>query len=524
MEIRGYRVFYLDPEEDINSLLSELGKTSAKKIALVVHQHSNIFYSRINIQLLKKYLKDWEKELAFISAEIRLIRLALEMDIKVYPDLEAFKKDEPIEDINEPLDTSLSTDELLSKIDTEEDYEDKPPMYRSRRRKMRWIQKIVVVIFAVIILFGLAWVYINFPIITVEVSPTIKKLEKSFQITCEYGLEQIRPGSKKIPLHNFKSDVTGDITVATTGRRRIGFTRAQGVVLFINNQKQAVQVPAGTIVKTGNGIKFKTAQAVTVPPVEAEYMMEVLVGMKAGKAEVNIVALEPGTQGNVSSGRIKYFDGKDYGLQVVNPEATRGGSDREEMVVSQADLDQAMNELEKKLKEMLVAQLAKEIGSDYLVLNDTLRFDLSGVKADHHVDEKAEELTVSGQMVASGYLLMKDDLELITSELYFSDLPDFYRLYSKNIQISELNAVLQEDGTVKVNLKASGQVIYKVEPEKIAQQLKGQTVEYANGILSKMKEIKYFRIFANGQSRIPKFTFAIRVVVRDPTDSEGGSI
>ncbi len=194
------------------------------------------------------------------------------------------------------------------------------------------------------------------------------------------------------------------------------------------------------------------------------------------------------------------------------------------MIVTQADLYKAMANLEEKLKNQIKTKLSEEVSSEYVLLQDTLQWELKNVDVDYQVDEQAEELTATGQMVATSYLLRVDDLKLLTSDLYCAQLPDQYRLSSKEIQISKLNADLQEDGKVKVNLKASAQVIAEIESKQIVEQLKGQSVEYANNLLDMMEEIKYFRIFDEGKSRIPKFDFAIRVIVRAPTDAEEGSI
>lgn len=524
MKIRGYRVFYLDLEEDINSLLTTLGQESSEKLALVVDQRSMIFNSRINMQLLQKYLEDWGKEWVFVSQEMRLIRLVLETDLKIYPDLEGLKRDEPIIDVDSPIITSLSKEELLGETVQSTDAEPSVPMYRSKRYQARWKRRLILAVIALLILGGLTWFYIGFPIVTVEVSPTINKLEKNLAITCEYGLDQVLISEQKIPLLTFRSDVAGQVNVKSSGRKKIGFTRAEGVVVLINNQAKEVILPAGTKLKTSTGITFKTVEKVTIPKVQGEYMLDVLVGTKAGKGEVKIVALEAGSLSNVASGRITQFDGQNYGLQVINPEATRGGSDREEMIVTQKDLDQTIRELEIELKKLIKAQLIKEIGSDYLVLEDTLYYEMENVETDHHVDEQAEEITASGQIVASGYLLLKDDLRVITEELYLSDLAANYTLYSSGIQISKIELIKQEQDSIQLNLTAQAQVVAQIKTTAIADQLKGQTMEYADGILRQMKEIRYFRILADGKSRIPKFTFAIRVLVRDPTEAEGRSI
>ncbi|MCK4259760.1 MAG: baseplate J/gp47 family protein [Halanaerobiales bacterium] len=528
MDRRGYRVYYLDPEEDINSLIAELGQTTLQKIALVVHQSSNIFNSRINIQLLQKYLKDWQKELVFISAEMRLIRLSLEIGIKIYADLEAFELDEPIEDVNEPLVTSLSTEELLPDIYAQTIHKDESveeiPMYRSRRHRKHLGRKITVVVVALVILLGMGWFYFNFSIVTVEISPIIEDLEQNFQLTCDHDLQKIQLAERKIPMVNAKYEVKGQATVPTTGQKRIGYKRAEGKVVFFNNQKKNVTVPAGTVLKTSKEIKFKTVQTVTVPALTENFILGVSSGTTSGMAEVNMVALEAGSQGNVSVEKVSFFDGKDYGLEVRNPKETHNGSDRTVMTVAQADLEKVMENLEIELKNKIINQLSDEVNLEYQILKDTLQCKLQNISVNHSVDMESEVVTATAQMVATSYLLRKEDLRIIIADLYRAELPDYYRIRSGNIELSELSTFLQADGKAKVNLKATAQVIADVQPKQIIEKLKGQTVAYANSLLEKMNEIKNHEIFADGKSKIPNFTFAIRVIVRAPTDAEEGSI
>lgn len=532
MEIRGYRVIYLDPEEDINSLLAELTQSHADRLALVVHGRSNIFMSKINIQLLERYVKDWKKELVFVSPEERLIRIVLESKLKIYPDLEALEQDEPITDIKAPLVTSLPTEVLIPEIVPPENTGSTPagesPMLRTRRRQRSVMRRAIVAAVALLVLVGLGWVYFSFPLITVEVSPSVETMAKTLKVTGELGLEQIKLNDGRVPLQSFKSyDVKADVSVPASGRKKVGFTRAEGTITLVNNQSKAVNLPEGTVVTSGTGTRFKTIQAVTVPALETEYMTlnskKIPVGNKAGRANVGIVALDAGTSGNVGSGQITKFADKNNGLLVVNQSATKGGTDKEEMVVVQADLDQVMAGLEKKLRGLVDADLAKEVGQNYIILKDSLQYEMNNVDVNHHVDEHAEEITAKGQMVATGYLLMKDDLRIVTREMFLADLPAQYRLRTNDIQIQDMVTRAQENGSVEVHLKASALVEASINPAKIVEQLKGQTVEYANSVLSKMKEIKYYRILSGDKTRIPALKFAIRVIVSDP-EKEKGSI
>lgn len=527
MEIRDYRVLHLDPEEDINGLLNELGQNAAQKIALVVHRRSNVFNSRINIQLLQRYLKEWQKELVFVSPEERLIRLVLETSLKIYPDLQALEDDEPVTSIEGPLVTSLPTEMLLPRSTRPEHAADVPadiPMYRSMRRRRSTIRKLGMVLMGLLILAGLGWFYFAFPVVTIVVSPKVQKLDKNIQLMGVNGLKQISISECKVPLNNFKQDVDGEVTVATTGKKRIGFTLASGKVTILNDSTQAVTLPAGTILKTASGVKFKTEHAVTVPKTRPVYNAGVAIGTRAGDAAIDVIALEPGSEGNVAAHQISIFGTEKRKLRVINWKPTTGGTDKEEPIVAQADLDNVMRKLEVELKGNIAADLSKELGKEYLILQDTLQFEMNSVEVNHHVDENAQNLTAKGKMRATGYLLTKSDLGTIAKEVYLAQLPELFQLHSRDIQIADISTKVQNKGTVLVTLKASGTVRAQVETNRIAQLVRGQTVEYANTLLSQMRELNDFYIPADKKSRLPRFGFGIRVVVRELEDTEKGSI
>ena len=103
-----------------------------------------------------------------------------------------------------------------------------------------------------------------------------------------------------------------------------------------------MEVPKGTRL-TGEGILFATDAPVVVPPRSTEYFLDVATGVRAGQQEVTITALEPGEQGNVAAGRVRFFADGALGekLTVRNPEPLRGGTSVQQTQVTEEDIQRA---------------------------------------------------------------------------------------------------------------------------------------------------------------------------------------
>ena len=71
-------------------------------------------------------------------------------------------------------------------------------------------------------------------------------------------------------------------------------TAATGTVILFNETEEEITVPAGTIVATDGGQRFEVTDTVRVPARQAEFFMNVPVGIKAGQVEVGVRALALG--------------------------------------------------------------------------------------------------------------------------------------------------------------------------------------------------------------------------------------
>jgi hypothetical protein len=118
-----------------------------------------------------------------------------------------------------------------------------------------------------------------------------------------------------IPSHEKRVIVDGAQTITVTGATTVPQSKAKGTAVFRNLTKQAVSVPAGTVVKNAAGARFVTTED-----------GEVKAG--AGKTiELSIEAMEGGVAGNLDTDTIDAIEGNlGLSLAVTNPKPRIGNA------------------------------------------------------------------------------------------------------------------------------------------------------------------------------------------------------
>ena len=130
-----------------------------------------------------------------------------------------------------------------------------------------------------------------------------------------------------IPAHEKRLIVDGSQTVVVTGEGVTPQSKAKGNVIFRNLTQQSVTVPAGTVVKTADNIRFVTTSASE---------MDAGVGKML---ELPIEAVEGGLSGNVDAETIVVVEGRlGLSLSVTNPESITGGREIPSVQASGTDL------------------------------------------------------------------------------------------------------------------------------------------------------------------------------------------
>ncbi len=80
---------YLEPDEEITSVIEKIGAEGDGSVALVVPKNSSLFQSLVNLKLLAKEAKNLQKEVVIISGNKIGMRLAKQVSVPTYASLGA---------------------------------------------------------------------------------------------------------------------------------------------------------------------------------------------------------------------------------------------------------------------------------------------------------------------------------------------------------------------------------------------------------------------------------------------------
>jgi hypothetical protein len=133
-----------------------------------------------------------------------------------------------------------------------------------------------------------------------------------------------------IPAHERRVIVEGTHSVTVTGAGITPQSKARGVVIFRNLTQQAVSIPAGTVVRTEDNLRFATTRA-----------GEVIAGVDE-MLQLPVEAVESGRDGNVEAETIVIIEGRlGLSLSVTNPEPLTGGREIASVQASDRDRERA---------------------------------------------------------------------------------------------------------------------------------------------------------------------------------------
>lgn len=534
MEVNGYRILYVDSDEKTYSLLERI-KRVPRNSCLVVHDCSPIFFEKREIEKLKDLEEELQVTFALITGRDEFIRNILRAGLKVYRSFQDFrmgnfvqppakanrKADEVREDFEQTIEfTSVeedNEDEFYNNHEEEKKKEDqmkwlflygRDPKKSRRKRIFKWTGVAMLTIFLFVVMGYLLF----FPLLIVEIVPRGEFVEEDFEFIAV--LSGTETGEDLLPLHNFRLSLADEITVPVLGRKEVGVDRAVGSVLLINETDRPVKVPAGTRVMTEGGIQFRILADVTVPPVEVKEVMGIAVGMENGQARAEIQAVNPGKAGNVEPGAITSFTGEDFPLQIINPEPTYGGETRETAMVTPEDISRARDELIGKLKESIIRKVYQELGSDYRIFPDKIKYIPKEINCLQAVGTRETSLQAEGTLEARGIIVRHHDLNKFLRQAFLPKLQEGLVFSLENMNIKNLKLQEIEENKYKLTTRLITKVYRDLDPGQIARALCGKSLEEARRWLEKNKDIQSFEIVNNWNfDFMPPLSAGIEVVI-----------
>ena len=148
--------------------------------------------------------------------------------------------------------------------------------------------------------------------------------------------------------------LSAKITGTATGSRTEE-TKATGVERFTNSTTFDLRIPKGTVVQTGDGIRFVTTEDKTMPKSQIQVFPP---NVSFGTVDIAIEAVDVGTKGNVAAGRINQANPVSSSYSVTNPNPTSGGDSKKFAVITVPDYQLAASKADAELRKQADAQVA----------------------------------------------------------------------------------------------------------------------------------------------------------------------
>jgi hypothetical protein len=341
---------YVETEEEIPEVVERLRRSNGSDTMLVLPSRSRVGQSRFNFQLLRNYASRMGKQVTVVCDDPAVQKMAAESGFPVFgtvgPSGDGIPSEAPPpaaprrwwqrrSEHPEPHIGVVRPTKLITKSATEL----KPGRF------------LLYVATLMIVLVALAAMLVFVPSASVTlIAQAAPFSQRDVEIQAEPGKTPIRVRTDIVS----RTDSQG---FKTTGVKSVPLAPATGQVVYTNDLKGGFGSGPGLIFKNGqrltntNGIVFAQTSADT------------LVTWNGGQATVSVVAVVPGSSGNVGDHTITTINNccgpfDPNKVHATNPQATGNGTDPSSApLMSEADFDAGRAQLEQSLHQELAQQL-----------------------------------------------------------------------------------------------------------------------------------------------------------------------
>ncbi|MGE5508015.1 MAG: baseplate J/gp47 family protein [Chitinophagales bacterium] len=498
-------VIAVEADEQINGLIRRLRQSGARQVTFVVPEAAAVLRNAVNLRLLRFYAEQEQKVVRLVTGDAVVQRLADEAGLEWSAAPEASQARGPAEGCYEAGAQRLSEGAATGEGGPRPAPATPRPRLVPSWRHLVWLP--------VLVLLLAAWQLVAGPAVVVTVEPAVQEVARDVVLRAETG------GGGTLPLARLEQAIEATASVETTGHRRVGVAAAHGSVTFLNQNPKPVTIPAGTVLLTTAGLSFRTVETVKVPGVSTDYYMKIPVGVRSGQAEARVVAVEPGAEGNVGAGRLTRFkEGPPAGVQVTNPEPTRGGEDRTAALVTAADLDRVRRAAEAALVAQARPALEALLTQGHELIPDSVRVSGVAVETSGTVSSEAETVSATAQGVASGLEYEPAAARRAAVAALPKLVPAKYTVVPGSIAAGGPRFARVEAGLAEIVVPVTGRLVPALDVAAIRQAARGKTRGEAEAALRRVPGVGRVSITGGGR-RLPGWSGRLKVKIAAPAGS-----
>lgn len=505
----------LEPYDDMTSVRDRLQFVNAGRVLLIFPANAKILQRKLDLVLIQREAMRRDLRLALLSKDITIADNAKDLNISVFPTIEAARtqrwnrpqnkvfvdrQDRP-QMQHDPYDLMLAATRL------------KEAPSPARQLQIKILRGVVFGIAILALLFGF---YAVVPSATVRLTPARDEVNITINMIADPNITDVRPESLRIPATVERRLQEATVSIQSSGRRPAANSLAEGTVTFTNNTDLAQFIPAGTIVQTESA-----------PPVQFETTEDAALPARLG-ASVNVsirgLATNQGLSGNQPPNSITRIQGNlSTIMSVRNLNATYGEGVRELAFVTDFDherlLTLARQQLRQNARDNLIVSLDE---ANYLLVTESIRI-VSEREFIYTADVNQATDTVS--------LTLKASIEATIIDLSNARLVAFanmgrYVTTGRSIDEKHLsfrNGEVQqilEDGSIAFQMRIEGTTYVSINSQSVRERLSGLSANEAREVLENeyLLDPRYPPVIETWPSffkRMPIFPIRIHVDVQD---------
>ncbi len=532
------KTIYLEPDEEITSVIDKIRKTEFTDIVLVVPKGASISQSVVNLKLIKKKAESLNKSISIVTGDKVLRNLAGKVGIaaasavaglsaaevvmaaplkeneadpllntnEVIFDKEAVpaaltvEPDEfTISEADEKEDLVTRADESQNELDDEIDSNPK-----SLVPKFPWKKVLIFGGIPLAILLIVGYVYLPRARATVYMKSEGKPV--SISIT---GDKDAKLDSEKAVIPTKIVEVTkdGSKKYPATGKKDAG-TKATGKLeVYLSSGKTARNWISGTRIQLGSdsSLIYLTNSSISLTP--------------GSVTQVEVSAQNPGEKYNVASGRT-FSAVNDEEPTITSVTAVSGGTTKQVTVVTQGDINSAKDALSKDTTNEATAEFATK-SSELKVIDSSKKTEVVSATANPSVDQEASDFTLTIKVSIKAVALSTKDLGSLVKSEVTRQLGGTRQIIDDGSSSLELRTDTAELDTGKITgtVTTTAYVANKLDQEKVKAELTGLNNTQATNYLAALdgvesSKLEYFPSFIRSFPRI-KNNIYLTITVSD---------
>jgi len=469
-------VIRLETYDDVTSIRDKIGWAKSGRVLLVwperLGQASHLPERRVEMALIAHAASSLGLALAISTGRADVRTLARETGIPVFPSIRqaqsarwrALKSRTGRLWRQTEHHTNLA--ELRAQLRTES---------KGQSVKNGWRQSFIFrgIVFSLAMLVILSLALVSVPEARIGVRPQQQTQEISFPVQANPAAERINLAGE-LPTYTASVIVETSAVIATTGAITVPVGQATGAVRFTNLTNHTVTIPEDTIVRTEGEapVRYAVTQSGSLP------------GRAGATLNLPVRALEPGTRGNVSSGKVLIVEG-DLGFQatVKNLTPIQGGMETTVAAPDPADRIRLYNQAIQKLRQIAGQELADTLPlGDLMVSTATLTATLEQTYLPEQIIA-SEQLSLTLRLQFEALAVRAADIESLATSVLDIRIPEGYTAVPGTLTVknqadslSPLNSdeTDGEDRTMHWTIQAERQVIARLSEDEIISLVRGQ--------------------------------------------------